>query len=105
MFTRLVEATTKPGKARELSTTIAEKVLPILRKHNGFVDEITLVSEREPNRVLALSFWKTKEDAERYQREDFPKVKELLRPQLESDPRIEHFEVDTSTVHRIGKAA
>ena len=105
MFTRLVEVTTKPGKARELSTTIAEKVLPLLRKQNGFVDEITLVSEREPNRVLALSFWKTREDAERYQREEFPKGKDLVRPHLETDPHIEHFEVDTSTVHRIGKAA
>ncbi len=32
MFTRTVEVTTKSGKAKELSNTINEKVLPILKK-------------------------------------------------------------------------
>jgi hypothetical protein len=39
-----------------------------LKAHTGFVDEIVLVSEVED--ILALSFWKTKEDAERYSHED-----------------------------------
>ncbi len=107
MFTRLVETTTKPGKAREVSKAIAEKILPLLRKQDGFVDEIVLISENEPDRVVALSFWKTKEDAERYHRQDFPQATDLVRVFLESGPHVEHFEVDTSTTHRIaaGKAA
>lgn len=107
MFTRIVELTTKPGKARDLSNMVTDKVLPILRKHNGFVDEIILVSQEDPNRVLAMSFWKMKEDAERYHREDFPKVNDLVRPHLERDPRVTLFDVDTFTTHKIaaGKAA
>jgi hypothetical protein len=38
--------------------------VPILKKLRGFVDEIVLVSSSDPNRVLALSFWNKKEDAE-----------------------------------------
>ena len=38
MFTRVVEVTTQAGKARELTTIINDKVLPILRKQAGFVD-------------------------------------------------------------------
>ena len=65
MFTRAVELTSKPGKSKELSNAINEKALPILQKQSGFVDEILLVSNTEPERVLALSFCQTRDDAER----------------------------------------
>jgi quinol monooxygenase YgiN len=107
MFTRIVELTPKPGKNKQLSDSINEKVLPILKKQKGFVDEIVLVSDKEDNRVLGLSFWNTKEDAEQYHREQYPKVQETLRPLLDAEPVIRTFDVHTSTTHRIaaGKAA
>jgi heme-degrading monooxygenase HmoA len=107
MFTRVVEVTTKNGKARELCSTIREKVLPILQSQNGFVDEITLVSTNNPNRVVALSIWKSKEDAERYHNQQFQSITNLLRNHLEHDPKVETFDLEGSTVHKIaaGKAA
>ena len=107
MFTRVVEITSKSGKAKELSNTINEKVLPILKKQRGFVDEAVLVSDTEPTRILGLSFWNSKEDAERYHREQYPKIQEMLKPLLEAEPVIGTFDVHTSTTHRIapGKAA
>ena len=44
MFTRIVEIIAKAGKSRELANTIHEKVLPILKKQNGFVGETVLIS-------------------------------------------------------------
>ena len=90
MFTRTVELTTKSGKARELANTINDKVLPILKKQIGFVDETVLVS-----------------DAERYHREQYPAIHEMVRHLLETEPVIRTFNVDSSTTHRIaaGKAA
>ena len=38
MFTRVVEVTTKSGKAKELTSIINDKALPILKKQAGFVD-------------------------------------------------------------------
>ena len=107
MFTRVVELTSKPGKNTQLAEAINDKVLPILKKQKGFVDETVLVSDKEDNRVLAQGFWKTKEDAEQYHRAEYPKVQEALRPLLEVEPVIRTFEVHTSTTHRIaaGKAA
>jgi len=107
MFTRLVELTIKPGKNKQLSETINDKVLPILKKQKGFVDETVLIPDKEDNRVLALSFWKTKEDAEQYQRAEYQKVHESLQHLLESEPEIRTFNVHTSTSHKIaaGKAA
>jgi len=107
MYTRVVEITSKSGKATELSNTINDKVVPILKKQAGFIDEAVLVSDAESNRILAVSFWNSKEDAERYHQEQFPKINEMLTNLLEGPPVIHTFNVDSSTIHRItaGKAA
>lgn len=105
MFVRVVEVKTKPGKAREVCGTLHEKVLSTLKAQTGFQDEIVLVSDVEG--ILALSFWKTKDDAERYSHEDYAKVNELIQHLVHSKPKVHAFDVETSTCHKItkGKAA
>jgi heme-degrading monooxygenase HmoA len=107
MFTRVVELTSKPGKSKELAQTTNEKVVPILKKQRGFVDEMLLVSDTEPDRILGISFWNSKADADEYQREQYPKIRDSVRHLLETDPVVRTFDVHTSTTHRIeaGKAA
>ena len=107
MFTRVVELTSKSGKANELASTINEKAVPILKTQRGFVDETVLVSDMEPTRVLGLSFWNSREDAERYHQEQYPKIHEMMKHLLETEPNIRTFDVHSSTTHRIvaGKAA
>jgi heme-degrading monooxygenase HmoA len=101
MYTRVVEITSKSGRARELCNLIEDKVVPILKKQTGFVDETVLVSDAEPSRVLGLSFWDSKEDAERYHREQYPQIHEMLKHLLETEPVIRTFDVHASTSHRI----
>jgi heme-degrading monooxygenase HmoA len=101
MFTRIVEVTAKSGKAKELSNTINDKVLPILKKQTGFVDETVLSADSEPNSILAISFWNTRQDAERYQKEQYPAVHEMVRHLLETEPAVRTFNVDSSTMHKI----
>jgi heme-degrading monooxygenase HmoA len=101
MFTRVVEITSKSGKARELCNTIDDKVLPILRRQAGFVDEIVIVSDTEPNRVLALSFWNTRENAQRYEREQFDTVQKTVQHLIETEPLVRPFNVHTSTAHKV----
>ena len=101
MFTRVVELTSKSGKARELCNTIDDKVLPILKKQAGFVDEAVIVSDKDPNLVLALSFWNTREDAQRYEREQFDTVQKTVQHLLETAPVVRTFDVHSSTAHRV----
>ena len=105
MFSRVVELNSKPGKVKELSNAINEKGMPILKKQNGFVDEIILNAEAEPDRVLALSFWKTKEDAERYHREQYKNIHESLRHLLQTEPNIRTFDVHTWTGQKVAERA
>jgi heme-degrading monooxygenase HmoA len=101
MYTRVVEITSKNGKGRELCSTIDDKVLPILRKQAGFVDETVMVSDAEPNRILAISFWNTRDDAQRYQREQFDTVQKIVQHLLETAPVVRTFDVQTSTAHKL----
>jgi hypothetical protein len=101
MFTRVVELRAKPGEARELTKIISNKVLPILQRQTGFVDEIVLVSDIESDHLLALSFWKSRQDAERYSQEQYPKVNEIISHLIDSAPVIKTFNVDMSFRHKI----
>lgn len=107
MFTRVVDVSSKTGKGKEVCSIIREQVMPILRNQNGFVDEITLVSNSDPDRIVALSFWRTKEDAQRYSSQQFQNVTNLIRQHLRSDPQVETYELESSTAHKIasGRAA
>jgi len=107
MFARLVKVTTRSGKTRELSRIISERVLPILKSQPGFVDELTLVSNDNPSHLIAISFWRSREDAERYSRENFASIKEIISGLVEGTPEVRTFDVEQSTMHRIaaGRAA
>src|SRR5207247_11443448 len=93
MFTRAVELTSKPGKSKELAKAINERAVPILKKQQGFVDEIVLVSDAEPDHVLALSFWNKRGDAEQYDREQYPRIRDTLRYLLYAAPMFRTYEV------------
>src|ERR1700719_2983210 len=101
MFTPPLGLTTQTGKTQELHNTISENVVPTLKKQRGFLDEIVLVSDTEPDRVLAVSFWNKREDAELYHREQFPKIQDSVRHLLEADPLIRTFNVHTYVGQKI----
>lgn len=106
MFVRVVEITAKSGKTNDLVRITSSQVLTILREQPGFVDEIVLQSPDDSNRVLALSFWKSRKDADNYNRDAFPKVNQLINNLTEQPPTVRPFEVTASTAHNIvAKAA
>lgn len=107
MFTRVVEITSKAGKSKELANTIHDKVVPILKKQRGFVDEMVLVSDNDATRILGMSLWDSKEDAQRYHETQYAQVHKLIKDLVSTDPVIRTFEVHSSGTHGIaaGKAA
>ncbi len=102
MFTRHVQTTVKTEKIRDFSTVLRTEILPILTEQPGFVDLLTLISDTNTGECVSISFWKTKEDAERYEREAYTTVLKKLKPLLATPtPRVTTFNVDTSTAHNI----
>lgn len=107
MFARVIDIKTKPGKATELCHTIHAKVLSFLKSTSGFVDELVLVNEKEADHVLALSLWKTAADADKFSKEHFLQIKEMIQQHVHATPVVHMYSVDSSTAHQIaaGKTA
>ena len=107
MHTLIIEGTMKPGKKDEFTEAWRNEILPTLKKQNGFVDEVLLFDTADPNRGVGLGFWKTKEDAEKYHREVFPRLVAPVQHLFEGPPTVRSFDVEASETFRIapGKAA
>src|ERR1041384_1230041 len=82
MYARQVSMNLKPNKGDELIQTLENEILPLLRKQNGFEDEITLAS-REGKKAVAISLWDRKESADVYSRETYPQVEPGRRERRE----------------------
>ncbi len=103
MITRAVYAKTKPGRAKELCRKLHEDVLHILKSHPGFIDEIVLIADHDKDQVLALSFWKSKADAEDFQKKHYRHISEMIEHLTHAKPEVHIYDVETSTLHHIGR--
>ena len=104
MFTRNVTMKLKANTAPEFNRIIENEILPLLRKQPGFRDEITFVAP-ERSEALAISFWETKENCENYARTGFPEVLKIVSNVIEGTPKVETFELSTSTLHKLSAKA
>jgi hypothetical protein len=94
MFARVAEFSTRSDLGRDFIRVLLEKALPILEAQPGFVDASVLTTENdEPYGVLGVSIWIDRVRAERYARNQYPKIEEMLRPLLATAPRIRTFRV------------
>ena len=100
MYARNVSLNLKPNTASEFTQTFEKNILPMLRKQNGFQDEITFVAADGKNAV-AISLWDRKENAELYGRDTYPQVLKGLANVVEGTPQVRAYEVGNSTFHKI----
>ena len=98
MFTRFVQFEIKPEKKNEFVMVIKNEILPILNKQKGFNEFLPFFAEfKDDKKVYGISFWATKADAERYEKEWYPKVYELMKPYLATPvTKTEFFYLETS---------
>jgi len=100
MYARNVSLHLKANAAGEFTRTFEKDVLPLLRKQNGFKDEISFVAA-DRSEAVAISLWDGKENADKYSRDIYPQVLTSLAKVVEGTPKVEGFEVSNSTFHRI----
>ena len=107
MHTLIIEGTFKPGKKPEFVAAWNNEILPTLKKQQGFVDEILLFGAEKPNLGVGLSFWNSREDAERYHRKVFSKVAGSVKHLMRGAPTVRSFNVEAAATFHIpaGKAA
>jgi hypothetical protein len=103
MFARRVYVHLKPNSVAQLTEQLEKNVIPALRKHKGFLDEIVFVAP-SGTEAFAISLWDRAESAEAYNRGSYAEVVKLLATVIEGPPQVENFYVSNSTFHKIAAA-
>jgi quinol monooxygenase YgiN len=96
MFARIVEFIPKLEKKEEFVKVIRNEVLPILKKQPGFMELLPFFPETKNEKVIAVTLWTEKRNAERYEREVYPKVEEILKPYLTGPITYKLYNVETT---------
>jgi len=98
MFARNVSFNLKSNMLSDYTRTFEKDILPILRKQNGFKDEITLSGPGGVN-VTAISLWDNKTSAETYNTNAYPEVLKTMQRFIDGTPKVQTSEVVNSTFH------
>ena len=101
MFARTLTFEINVEKKEELVTTIKDQVLPILHKQIGFLEMLPFFQTKASvEKVFTISIWTTQNDAERYQREFYPQVLEILKPFVVAPVEVSYSNLETTLCDR-----
>jgi len=96
MFARHISIHLKSNMLSDYTRVFDKDVLPLLRKQNGFKDEITLAGPGGVD-VTTISLWENKKDADTYNTNTYPTVLKTLARFIEGTPQVHTFDVVSST--------
>lgn len=107
MFARLDFVPTIEKK-EEFINTVRNDVLPILKSQKGFLGILPFVPEIATHfgrreKVITISFWAERFDAEAYEREVFPVVQEILKPYVLPSITTMGYTVETTLFEEFHK--
>lgn len=103
MYARMVSGQFKPEKLNFVTQTLEKDVIPLLKQQHGFRDEVSFF-DNDLQEMNAISFWDSKQDLQKYEREIYPKVHEKMAGAFTKQPKTRDFEVSNSTWYRIHAA-
>jgi len=104
MFARNVSVRLKFNMLPEYSHVFESQILPLLRKQNGFRDEIMIASPNGLD-VMAISLWDNKADAEAYNTNTYPEVVKAVSKLIDESPSVQTCEVINSTFYKVAAPA
>jgi len=100
MYARILTLNLKPNHLNDFKETLDKQVIPMLRKQDGFKDNVTLVGPGGTE-VRNISLWDKKENADSYNATTYPEVLKMLASVVEGTPQIKTYDVVNSTFHKL----
>jgi hypothetical protein len=100
MFAHKAFLQLKPNSVAAFTQTIEKDIIPLLRKQQGFQDEIAFVVP-DGTEAVSVSLWARKEHSDAYHRGTYPAVLSALAHVVEGTPQVHTYEVSNSTFHKI----
>ena len=104
MFARNVSFHLKSNMLADYTRTFEKDILPLLRRQNGFKDEITFSAPGGVD-VTAISLWDNKASADTYGSNSYPEVLKTMARFIEGTPTVQTSDVVNSTFHKIAAHA
>jgi quinol monooxygenase YgiN len=104
MFARILEFVPKMEKKEEFVKILKNEVVPILKQQTGFLEILPFFPETKTERVINISLWTEKKYAERYGKEVFPKVEEIVRSYLTTPITVKLYNLETTLCEHFEKA-
>jgi hypothetical protein len=98
MYARNVSIHLKPNMLSDYTMAFEKDVLPLLRKQNGFKEEIAFSGPGGTD-LTAISLWDNKANAEAYNNNIYPEVVKTLARVMDGTPQVQSGEVVNSTIH------
>ena len=100
MFTRHLIMNFKANSAAEFTRIVEGEILPRLRMQKGCRHEDAFITPSLSEAVIN-SYWDTPGHAEAYNRTSYPEGLKSLAGVMDGAPRVESFEVSSSTFHML----
>ena len=101
MYAHRVSVHLKPNSAAAFTQRLEQQAIPMLRKQEGFQDEITFLGGAGTE-AFGVSLWDNKESAEAYGRGPYAEVTKILANLVDGDSQVDTYDVSNSTFHKIG---
>ena len=97
MFARILDFEVKMEKKEEFVKVMKNQVLPILTKQTGFLEILPFFPEKmRENKALMISLWTTKQDADRYSKESYGRIFDILKPFLNTPVVANYYNLETT---------
>jgi heme-degrading monooxygenase HmoA len=105
MFARILNFEVKPEKKEEFVKVVKNEVVPILKKQTGFLEILPFFPEKmKEEKVITISLWTTRSDAERYEREFYPRALDILKPFLTTPVKVNYYKLETTVCEHFADA-
>jgi hypothetical protein len=101
MFACILAFEVKGEKKEETVKVLKDQVLPILKKQVGFLEILPFFHNKgAAERVFTITLWTNRRDAERYERDFYPKVLDVLTPFLTTTVEVSYSNLETGLCDR-----
>ena len=98
MFARVLTLYVRLEKKPELANKILKDVIPFIQRSvAGPVDVFVLQDEKDVDRMVVMSLWRSKDEADRYHVTSYDKVTSILQPYLTMPPALRTYKVDDAS--------
>ncbi|HTS38188.1 MAG TPA: hypothetical protein VMH04_21110 [Candidatus Solibacter sp.] len=81
-----------------------QEILPLLKKQSGFLEVLALVPEVATEKMIAITIWTEKYEAQKYAKEIFPRIEQTLKPYLSEPIAVKHFTVESRLCEKLFEA-